>query len=375
MAKRQAKAPPSLASQVLKDYRKSHNLTQEQLAFDLQIEPRTYRAYENGEYPLSNINELRRIADLLGIEPERFGIASSMYISRTSEEIEEVIAHIWNLVEAPRLQEAQETSERFVENLQAQITTDNPALLRSLARAYHTAGYVVSEATRAHESYAAILHYEQMEGIARRLNDHTFLNIALTYQGDMFRRLGSYTKAATYLEAARDTTPQADAAARGNGLQLLARVYLRKGELGNFERAMGEAEELSYTFDLASSSTQGHYNPGTVYEEYGRSYAGLRQTLKALEYLDRAQETLPQTKFWELLVMTSRAEALIKGNEFRSGIQLAVEAAEQIQASGILRYLDRIYGIQQYLDKLTREIGQLSAPLREILDGGQYKEI
>jgi hypothetical protein len=84
---------------------------------------------------------------------------------------------------------------------------------------------------------------------------------------------------------------------------------------------------------------------------------------------------LPQTKFWELLVMTSRAEALIKGNEFRDGIKIAVEAAEQIQATGVMRYLDRIYGIQQYLDRLTREIGQLSAPLREILDGGQYKEI
>ena len=375
MAKQRAKGTSSLASQVLKDYRKSHNLTQEQLAYDLHLEPRTYRAYENGEYLLNNINELRRIADLLGIEPERLGIASSLYIPRTSEEIEEVIVHIWNLVEATRLQEARETIERFVEHLRAQITTDNPALLHSLARAYHTAGYVVSEATRASESYAAIRHYEQMEEVARTLNDHTLLNIALTYQGDMFRRLGSYAKAAMYLEAARDTTPQADTAARGNGLQLLARVYLRKGELGNFERAMGEAEELSYTFDLTSSSTRGHYNPGTVYEEYGRSYADLRQTQKALEYLDRAQQTLPQTRFWELLVMTSRAEALIKGNEFRSGIQLAVETAEQIQESGVLRYLDRIYGIQQYLDRLTREIGQMSAPLREILDGGQYKEI
>jgi transcriptional regulator with XRE-family HTH domain len=375
MAKQRSKGTPSLASQVLKEYRKAHNLTQEQIAYDLQIEPRTYRAYENGEYPLTNINELRRIADILGIEPHRFGIASSLYVPRTSEEIEEVIAHIWNLVEASRLQEARETIERFVEQLQTQVTTDNPALLRSLARAYHTAGYVVSEATRAHESYAAILHYEKMEEISRILNDHTLLNISLTYQGDMFRRLGSYAKAATYLEAARDTTPQADTAAKGNGIQLLARVYLRKGALGNFERAMGEAEELSYTFDPASSSTQGHYSPGTVYEEYGRSYADLRQTDKALEYLDRAQKTLPQTKFWELLVMTSRAEALIKGNEFRDGIKIAVEAAEQIQATGVMRYLDRIYGIQQYLDRLTREIGQLSAPLREILDGGQYKEI
>lgn len=375
MAKQRGKSPSSLASQVLKDYRKSHNLTQEQLALDLHLEPRTYRAYENGEYPLNNIHELRRIADLLGIEPQRLGIASSLYVPRTPQEIEEIIAHTWNLVEASRLQEARETIERFVEHLRTQITMDNPTLLRSLARAYHTAGYVVSEATRASESYAAILHYEQMESIARTLNDHTLLNIALTYQGDLFRRLGSYTKAATYLEAARDTTPQADTAAKGNSIQLLARVYLRKGELGNFERAMGEAEELSYAFDLASSSTHGHYNPGTVYEEYGRSYVDLGQTQKALEYLDHAQETLPPTKFWELLVMTSRAEALIKGNELRPGIQLAVEAAEQIQATGVLRYLDRIYGIQQYLDKLTREIGQLSMPLREILDGGEYKEI
>lgn len=375
MAKQRAKSTLSLASQVLKDYRKSRNLTQEQLAFDLHLEPRTYRAYENGEYPLNNINELRRIADLLGIEPERLGVASSSYIPRTPEEIEEIIQHVWNLVEATRLYEARETIERFVELLQAQITTENTAILRSLARAYHTAGYVVSEATRAHESYAAILHYEHMEEIARALNDHTLLNIALTYQGDMFRRLGSFTKAITYLEAARDTTPQADTAARGNGIQLLGRAYLRNGEFGSFERAMAQAEELAYIIDPTATSTRGHYNPGTVYEEYGRSYISLGQTQKALEYLDRAQNTLPPTRFWELLVVTSRAEALVKGGEFRAGIALAIEAAEQIQAAGIQRYLERIYGIQQYLDKLTREIGHLSMPLREILDGGAYKEI
>jgi tetratricopeptide (TPR) repeat protein len=323
---------------------------------------------------LNNINELRRITDLLGIEPGRLGIASSIYIPRSPEEIEEVIKHVWNLVEESRLYEARETIERFVENIQSQITIEDRAMLHSLARAYHTAGYVVSEATRAHESYAAILHYEQMETIARTLNDHTLLNISLTYQGDMFRRLRSYKKAITYLEAARDTTPNADTAARGNGLQLLGRAYLRNGEFGKFERAMAEAEELASTFDPKESSTQGHYSIGTVYEEYGRSYADLGQMQKALDYLDRAQETL-QTRFWELLLMTSRAETLVKGGEFREGIQLAVETAEQVKVAGIERYLDRIYGIQQYLDKLTREIGQMTEPLRDILDGGRYREI
>ncbi len=62
----QPKPTPSLAGQFLKNYRKSRNLSQEQFAYDLSIEPRALRAYENGERQLNNINELRRIADLLG---------------------------------------------------------------------------------------------------------------------------------------------------------------------------------------------------------------------------------------------------------------------------------------------------------------------
>lgn len=369
------KASPSLAGRVLKEYRKAHSLTQEQLAGELHMEPRTYRAYENGEYSLTNINELRRLADLLGIEPEHLGIASSVYIPRSSEEIESVIQHVWDLTGVARVHEARSTIERLIQNLQAQINTKDEEMLRSLAHAYHTAGYVISEATHANESYAAMLHYEQMEAIARILDDHTLLNIALTYRGDMFRRLGNTTKAITYLEAARDTAPQADSAARGNGIQLLARAYLRKGEVDAFERAMAETEALVSTFDPAASSTRGHYNLGTVYEEYGRAYANLGQTQKALDYLDHAQGVLPATRFWELMIMTARAESLVKGGEFRAGVQIAIEATQAIQAAGILRWMDRIYGIQQYLDRLTREIGQITLPLRDILDGGQFSEI
>jgi transcriptional regulator with XRE-family HTH domain len=51
------KQKPSFAGQFLKDYRKTHQLSQEQLAYDLMIEPRTLRAYESGERQLTNINE------------------------------------------------------------------------------------------------------------------------------------------------------------------------------------------------------------------------------------------------------------------------------------------------------------------------------
>ncbi len=379
----QPKTTPSFAGQFLKHYRKSRNLSQEQFAYDLSIEPRALRAYENGERQLNNINELRRIADLLGIEPERLGIASSLSIPRTPEHIEEVITHVWSLVEETRLQEALTISRRLTHNLQTHITTEDTKLLRSLARAHHTAGYVISEATRASESYEAILQYEQMEAIARTLNDHTLLNIALTYQGDMYRRLRNLTQAITYLEAARDTTPQADTASKGNGMQLLGRAYLRLLLAGNaermkdFERAMAKAEELAYTFDPTTSSTQGHYGPGMVYEEYGRSYTDLGHTQKAMEYLELAQNTLPSTKFWELLTMISKAIVLIKEGELQTGVQLAIDAASQSQAAGLERFVERIYNIQQYLDdeeeyhlRRQREIRQIGVSLREALGKG-----
>lgn len=357
----------SLAGQFLKSYREKRGLTQEQLACDLNMEPRTLRAYENGERSLNNVKELHRIADRLGVEPEQLGVVGALYVPRTPEEIEEALQHAWGLVEESRLQEARAVIERLAQNLRTKITSENPALLRSLAQAYHAAGYIVSEATKASESYEAILYYKEMETIARLIKDDTLLNIALTYQGDMHRRLGNLEKATILLEAARDTTPNADSAALGNGIQLLARVYLGKGDFKSFEQAMKESEELSYSFDQGTSSTRGHYSPGTVYEEYGRSYGDLGMTDKAIEYLERAQINLPKTKFWELLITTSKAMALIKGNDMEIGVKMAIEVTEEIKRLGVLRYLDRIHLANKYLESLERKIGNVRKPLADAL--------
>src|SRR6266446_2127758 len=118
----------ALVSHTLKEYRKNHHVTQEELAEDLSI------------------------------DPERLGLAASISIPKTPEQIEEVITHVWSLVEEARLQEARTIIERLVENLHIQITANSPEHLLSLAHAYHTAGYVVSEATRAHESYEALFY-------------------------------------------------------------------------------------------------------------------------------------------------------------------------------------------------------------------------
>ena len=360
---------PSFAGQFLKNYRTAHKQTQEQLAVALNIEPRTLRAYENGERQLNNVNELRRIAEALGVEPELLGVAASPSVPKSPVQIEETVERVWALMDEIRVYEASVMIARLLQNMHTQTITDDPQMLGSFAHALHVAGYVASMSARTSEVPLAISHYHEMESVARLMNDPTLLTIALTYQGDMYRRLGEIKKAVVYLEAARDTTPGANAAARGNGLQMLGRASLLKRDIRNFERAMAEAEEIAATIDPATNSIHGHYNLGTVYEEYVKSYATFGQTEKALDYLKLTEEALPQTPNNRILLMIARAEALIYGGELHTGEPLAIEAARVSREQGHYRRLERIQNIKRYLHQQALKYGNAETELDEALNG------
>jgi len=362
---------PSPLGRILKEYRDKYGITQEQFANELSVDVRTLRRYENGESVLTDIVELRRIATVLGIEPERLGVAASLFLPLQPEQVDMVIENVWSLVRNGRTYEANVLVDRLIHDLTSQIVTEEPTLLSRLARAQHLAGYVKSVLTKADEAAIPRAHYHEMELLARLLNDQTLLNLALTYQGDMYCRSGDTLRSVEYLESARDTTPLADKAARGNGIQLLGRSYLRANRLGDFERAMREAEEISALLeeDGNTLSTHGQYSLGTVYEEYGRTYAILGQTQQAMDYLDKAEQTLSPTKHWEILLKTARSMALVHDGEINEGVKLAVESANLCRKHGTIRLMERIYGVQRYLDKMTRDIGQASSLLRDALCG------
>ncbi len=361
--------PRTLLATVLKNYRSKYNLTQEQLANDLIIDVRTLRRWESGETIISDVRELKRIADRLGIEAERLGVVATIYTPLIPEKIDEILDGIWHLVQEARTLEARIVIERLVQDLTVQAKKERDPLLYKLAQAHHLAGYIHSMGTRASETALPLAHYGEMETIARSIQDDTLLNIALTYEGDMHTRSGNLTKSIEYLEAARDTTPHADAASLGNGIQLLGRAYLRANRITDFEYAMAEAEKIAATITPEHSTTRGQYSLGTVYEEYGRSYAQLGQTEKAMTYLDLAEASLEPTKHWEILMKTARAMALVQGGEIESGIKLAVEATALCKKYGTIRLLERIYSVQRYLDKLSKKLGQAGTELQEALDG------
>lgn len=355
---------------ILKEYRVKYDLTQDQLANELNIDVRTLRRYENGEAVLSDVRELRRIAGILGIDTERLGVLPDL---STPEEVDGAIYRVWTLIRLARYQEANVLVDRLLPAVSSLVHSEDQALLRRLANIQHAAGFVKSQVTRANKTAIPFAHYQEMERVANILKDQTLLNVALTYEGDMLQRGGDVEKGIFYLEAARDTTPFADLSARGNGIQLLGRAYFKAQRISDFERVMGEAEEIAALVDVAniSSGAKGQYGLGTVYEEYGRSYGLLGQTNKAMDYLDKANTCFIQTgsQNREILMKTATAMVLVRGGEMREGINVAIESVHLCRVHGNIRLMERIYGVQQYLDKLTREIGQAGGELREALYG------
>ena len=120
------------------------------------------------------------------------------------------------------------------------------------------------------------------------------------------------------------------------------------------------------------SSAKGQYNVGTVYEEWGRSLGLLGQINDAMDYLDKAEEFFAPT--WtvqrrDLLLKSARAMVLVYGGEIRRGVDMAIETVEISRNTGNARVLDRIYGVQQYLDRLSKEVGDAGSTLRDALIG------
>ncbi len=369
MATRKPKSSLSLASQTLKDYRKSHNLSQEQLAHDLHLEPRTYRAYENGEYPLNNIHELRRIADLLGLEPERLGVASSSYTSLSVEQITAIIARIWSLIDIGRISEAYAIARNLVRETAHQLATNDPLYLHTFARMYHAVAHATSLSVRTDDVAQAIYYYHQMERFARHLEDNTLLNIVLAYQGDMYRRKNDLQKAIGFLEAARDTTPGSDLASQGNVMQLLARSYVRVNRPKDFDTAIKISEDIAYAVAELPRSTGNQYHLAHVYEEYAKGYDLLGKPQKALDYVDKAEKAQVLTESVEMLLTVVRSEILIHSGDISAGEPLAVEAAIHSKDHGHLRRLERIYALKRFLNHQALKYVKAEASLSEVLEG------
>ena len=370
MASRQRKQrQPSALSQALTLYRDKHKFTQEELAALLDTEPRTLRRWENGETVLTDTRELKRIADKLGIPYDHLGIAPSLYVPLSIEHMQTTVSRIWGLIDDGRISEAHAIAENLVREAYQQFATDDLTYIRAFAHLYHAVAHATSLSVRTDDVGQAMYYYQQMEYFARKIADNTLINIALAYQGDMYRRKNDMQKAIATLEEARDTTSGADLAAQGNVMQLLARSYVKVGRVQDFDTAIKSSEDIAYAVAEQPRSTGNQYHLAHVYEEYAKGYDILSKPSLALSYVDKAEKSQKLTKSVEILLKVARAEILIHSGDVSTGEPLAVEAAVYTKAHGHLRRLERIYALKRYLNQQTMRYSRAERSLSEALEG------
>ena len=104
---------------VLRNYRSSYGLIQEQLSRDLYVDVRTLRRWENQEIVLRDKEELRRIASLLGVPAEMMGVVSETIDTKQAQQ---TIDHVWRLISSGRANEARNVAERLVIDLQSKAS-------------------------------------------------------------------------------------------------------------------------------------------------------------------------------------------------------------------------------------------------------------
>jgi tetratricopeptide (TPR) repeat protein len=286
----------------------------------------------------------------------------------TFEKIHTKVDRIWTLIDEAYIDEAYTVAENLIVEASQRTGASDVQTLHTLARMYHAAAHATSLSLKTEEVGQILYYYQQMEHFARQVKDDTLVNISLAYQGDMFRRKGDIPHAIQYLERARDTTPQADEAARGNALQLLARTYIQGQRLENFDRTIKEAEDLAYAIDQQNNSVR-QFNLGYVFEEYAKSYGRPGKTQLALDYIDRAEKYRTPTKSSEILMKVARAEILVREGDVRNAVPLAAEAAIYSREHGHNRRLERIYAIKRYIHQQATKYGKAEWELNEALEG------
>lgn len=359
----------STAGQAIKTYRQLHGITQKQLAIELGVEPRTLRMYENGERALDNITDLQRIADLLAIEPELLGLASRKQTTYTTAQIYEVVDRVWSLIPQARLVEAHSSIDILLQNIASLCLSNDAEILRACAYAHIAYGYAKALVSRTAEATRISHHFQEAARLACLLHDQTLFSFALSYHAEILRRQNKVLQSITQLENAQADTPQALPIAQGNNARLLARAYLSNKDLSAFEQHMCRSLQFAQTATPVSDHPLTLHCPGLIYEEYARGYGRMGKQEQSLRYLALAENHLPPTHLWDMMLKATRTEALIYGNSLEEGLQLAVEVVHLAQTYGHQRLLERLYALQCYLDDRAHFMHRASRTLNDILHG------
>ncbi len=289
---------------LIKEARKKNKETQEAFAEYMDVDVKTVGNWETGR-TTPGWQQKKRLATHLSIPFEQLGLVSETDFTPETASVQ--LSEAKSFFDDGAFTSARSTCEVLVSNLTRQIKAKATNLLPSFEHALYFAGHATSIAN---EPAAAFAFFKTMEEVARELQDNNLLCLALTYQGEMYRRQKKYDEAIATLTSAPHGL-DVDVYIRGNWAQLLARTYGKIARAGEAIGALRLAEELAFQSEKRTSNIYICYNICSVYEEYARFYMHI-DAKQSLHYIELAEANMPPASRWNIPLKLTKGEILMR---------------------------------------------------------------
>lgn len=275
---------------ILKSYRLAHGLTQSELASRLNCDQTYISKVEKGHRTISNIVDLRRIAERLGMPPQALGLARYEGLDKPSDEILDFAPPIIELSELTRnagnAPEAIRSLSPLVTKLEFLATKSQgeQEVLQTLALAETALATALGDRLPSNRLASSVALFQRAwERIKPLKSGDRLKNLVFRRYGNELRKVGQLGSAVSSLKAALEWAP--DIPAKGALLIGLARAFARMGNHQEFDEAVTNASRLLPFL----RETRPTFNPVVVEEIRLRGLL----TLKRLEEINTVLKTEP----------------------------------------------------------------------------------
>jgi transcriptional regulator with XRE-family HTH domain len=322
----------------LQTYRASTGTTQRDLAEALGYDTTYISAIENGRRRITNVNDLRRIAEHLGLAPHVLGVTDASdadfaamlqfgestlrlaAVARGAGKPADAVNELWPLIVRLEARAAEGHAERHVMSL--------------LARARAQLGVFLGDVLPKERLATSARWTGRALRIASRLDNPDLHVYALRVHGNELRKAGNDRGAVARLRHAAEADPTPE---RSLALIQLARAV---GEVGDAELFDNIISEVRHLADRQHGDPL--FNPYVVYEVWLRGLMRTGRVRTAMKLLDQDHgEEADAAPQWRVIGQVTIGEVLLSAGETEGAAQALTAAITAADAQRLPQQIQR----------------------------------
>jgi transcriptional regulator with XRE-family HTH domain len=354
---------------LVKTFREQREWSQGELAERWGFTREYVSQIERGKRKLDKLEQVNRLADILGIPQERLeavgkGMPQRRPLAEKPADADDILLQtllepslatvklswlLW-IADGKNIPIA-ENLANLTERLEDALTRHHGQFLKPaqkvLAYAHEMRGKIAFDQLRYTD---AIGHFQEMFDLGEELGDANIIALAQIHRADVWRKRGRYESAVKLLDSIRSTTEKADQHVQGIRWQILARTHSQYGYEDLFLEAIDHAEDIATHTKETIDTQYNQFNLVEVLQEQAQGYTMLWQPEKALEIYPQTDKLKPFRPIREMgsyIIIKAQAHSYI--GDIDTGINLAIQGIELARGYGSDRHISRVQGMYDRL--------------------------